>query len=213
MTERKLAALTFDDGPTIGITDKVLDVLEEYGARASFFLIGQQITGETEYLMKRAHAMGCSIENHSLTHPAMTKLTREEIAEEVEETSRRIEKVVGERPQFFRPPYINYDQKMYNVISDLTFISGYGCEDWEPSVSAAERVKRVLSDARPGFMVLLHDMKDNVQTVEALRAIIPQLQSEGYEFVNIRELFEQSNTTPQHNVIYMSVDEVRKNYT
>ena len=208
MATPKLAALTFDDGPTIGITDKVLDILQENHARASFFLIGQQITEETEYLVKRAHDMGCSIENHSLTHSSMPKLSREEIANEIEETSRRIETIIGERPEFFRPPFIDYDQKMYDVI-DLPFICAYGCEDWEPSVSTDERVRRVLDAARPGYMVLLHDMKDNLQTVEAIRTIIPRLQQQGYEFVNIRELFQRSNVTPQRNVIYMSVDEIR----
>lgn len=212
MATPKLAALTFDDGPTIGITDKVLDILQENHARASFFLIGQQITEETEYLVKRAHDMGCSIENHSLTHSSMPKLSREEIANEIEETSRRIETIIGERPEFFRPPFIDYDQKMYDVI-DLPFICAYGCEDWEPSVSTDERVRRVLDAARPGYMVLLHDMKDNLQTVEAIRTIIPRLQQQGYEFVNIRELFQRSNVTPQRNVIYMSVDEIRENYT
>ena len=61
MKEKKLVALTFDDGPTIGITDQVLDVLQENQVTASFFLIGQQITPQTEYLVKRAHDMGCTI--------------------------------------------------------------------------------------------------------------------------------------------------------
>ena len=73
MEQQKLAALTFDDGPTIGITDQVLDILEENDVKASFFLIGQQITEETEYLVKRAYDMGCSIENHSLTHASMLR--------------------------------------------------------------------------------------------------------------------------------------------
>ena len=63
----KQMALTFDDGPTIGITDQVLDLLEKEGVRASFFLIGQQVTPETEYLVRREQAMGCSIENHSFS--------------------------------------------------------------------------------------------------------------------------------------------------
>lgn len=73
MYSKKLVALTFDDGPTIGITDQVLDVLQENEVVASFFLIGQQITDETRYLVKRAHDMGCSIENHSKTHQSMPK--------------------------------------------------------------------------------------------------------------------------------------------
>lgn len=212
MEQQKLAALTFDDGPTIGITDQVLDILEENDVKASFFLIGQQITEETEYLVKRAYDMGCSIENHSLTHASMPTLSPEEIKAEIDETTRRIEKITGEKPEFFRPPFIDYDQKMYDAI-DLPFICAYGCEDWEPSVSAGERIKRVLEAARPGYMILLHDMMDNEQTVEAIKTIIPGLKKQGYELVSIRELFRRSGVKPERNVIYMSVDEVRENYT
>lgn len=211
MAERKLVALTFDDGPTLGITDKVLDVLEENNVVASFFLIGQNITEQTEYLVKRAYNMGCTIENHSKTHPSMIDLTKQEIMDEVNYTTERIEQVIGEKPQFFRPPYINYNQTMYDLI-DLYFISGYGCEDWETSVSAQERVDRVLQAAKPGFMILMHDMVDNLQTVEAIKILIPELKKQGYEFVTIRDIFKKSGTKPQKNVIYMGIDDVRRNY-
>lgn len=211
MSEKKLVALTFDDGPTVGITDRVLDVLEENHAVASFFLIGQQITEETEYLVKRAHDMGCTIENHSKTHQSMPKQSEQEIVDEIKETSDRIEKIVEEKPEFFRPPYIDYDQKMYDLI-DLTFISGYGCEDWLPEVSAKERTERLLKVARPGFMILLHDMADNIQTVEAIKTLIPELKRQGYEFVTIRDIFMKSGIKPEHNVVYMSMVEVRENY-
>ena len=100
---------------------------------------------------------------------------------------------------------------MYDLI-DLYFICGYGCEDWEPSVTAQERINRILHDAKPGFIILLHDMEDNVQTVEAIKTIIPALKEQGYEFVTVRDLFQKSGISPQKNVIYMGADEVRKNY-
>ena len=209
MSDQKLVALTFDDGPTIGITDQVLDVLQENGVVASFFLIGQQITDETRYLVKRAHDMGCSIENHSKTHQSMPKLSRREIVEEIQYTSGLIEEITGEKPAFFRPPFIDYDQKMYDLI-DLGFICGYGCEDWLPSVTAQERIDRVLHDANPGFIILLHDMTDNTNTVEAIKTIIPELKKQGYEFVTVRDLFQKSGIKPQRNVIYMGVNEVRE---
>ena len=209
MSDQKLVALTFDDGPTIGITDQVLDVLQENGVVASFFLIGQQITDETRYLVKRAHDMGCSIENHSKTHQSMPKLSRQEIVEEIQYTSGLIEEITGEKPAFFRPPFIDYDQKMYDLI-DLGFICGYGCEDWLPSVTAQERIDRVLHDANPGFIILLHDMTDNTNTVEAIKTIIPELKKQGYEFVTVRDLFQKSSIKPQRNVIYMGVNEVRE---
>lgn len=209
MSDQKLVALTFDDGPTIGITDQVLDVLQENGVVASFFLIGQQITDETRYLVKRAHDMGCSIENHSKTHQSMPKLSRQEIVEEIQYTSGLIEEITGEKPAFFRPPFIDYDQKMYDLI-DLGFICGYGCEDWLPTVTAQERIDRVLHDANPGFIILLHDMTDNTNTVEAIKTIIPELKKQGYEFVTVRDLFQKSGIKPQRNVIYMGVNEVRE---
>lgn len=207
MSEKKLVSLTFDDGPTIGITDQVLDVLQEYGAVASFFLIGQQITDETKYLVERAHDMGCSIENHSKTHQSMPKQSQQEIVEEIQYTNDLIEKITGEKPEFFRPPFIDYDQKMQDLI-DLTFISGYGCEDWESSVTAQERIDRVLNNAKPGSIILLHDMKDNMNTVEAIKTIIPKLKKQGYEFVTIRDLFQMSCVKPQRNVIYMGINEI-----
>lgn len=209
MSDQKLVALTFDDGPTIGITDQVLDVLQENGVVASFFLIGQQITDETRYLVKRAHDMGCSIENHSKTHQSMPKQSRQEIVEEIQYTTDLIEEITGEKPEFFRPPFIDYDQKMYDLI-DLGFICGYGCEDWLPSVTAQERIDRVLHDANPGFIILLHDMTDNTNTVEAIKTIIPELKKQGYEFVTVRDLFQKSGIKPQRNVIYMGVNEVRE---
>lgn len=208
MSDQKLVALTFDDGPTIGITDQVLDVLQENGVVASFFLIGQQITDETRYLVKRAHDMGCSIENHSKTHQSMPKQSRQEIVEEIQYTTDLIEEITGEKPEFFRPPFIDYDQKMYDLI-DLGFICGYGCEDWLPSVTVQERIGRVLHDANPGFIILLHDMTDNTSTVEAIKTIIPELKKQGYEFVTVRDLFQKSGIKPQRNVIYMGVNELR----
>ena len=209
MSEKKLVALTFDDGPTVGITDQVLDILQENEIVASFFLIGQQITDETRYLVKRAHDMGCSIENHSKTHQSMPKQSRQEILEEIQYTTDLIEEITGEKPEFFRPPFIDYDQKMYDLI-DLGFICGYGCEDWLPSVTAQERIDRVLHDANPGFIILLHDMTDNTNTVEAIKTIIPELKKQGYEFVTVRDLFQKSSIKPQRNVIYMGVNEVRE---
>ena len=211
MAEKKLISLTFDDGPTPGITDQVLDILEENGIVASFFVIGNQINDDTQYLLKRAYDMGCTIENHSENHKSMPTLTEAEIIEEINTTTDKIVKVTGEMPEYFRPPYIDYDQKMYDNI-DFFFICGYGCNDWEPAVTAQERIDMIMRDAAPGNIVLLHDMAGNVNTVEAIKYIIPALKEQGYEFVNIRDLFTLSGVKPAKNVTYMGVNEVRTNY-
>lgn len=199
-----MVALTFDDGPSVGTTDKVLDVLKENDIVASFFLIGQKITEKSAYLVKRAHDMGCTIENHSKTHPGMTGLSDEEILEEISYTTNKIEEITGEKPAFFRPPYIDYDQRLFDLV-DLGFICGYGCEDWLPEVSTEERTRRILEQAHPGFIILVHDMEGNTQTIEAIKKIIPALKEQGYEFVTIRDLFAKSGKVPERNTLYMEV--------
>lgn len=197
-------ALTFDDGPNTVITPQVLDILEKEGIVASFFLIAQNITPESAEMVRRARAMGCDIENHTVTHPFMDKLSVEEILEEVKTCTEKIVEITGEAPEFFRPPFIAVNQAMYDNI-DLTFICGMGCEDWVPTVTAEERIDRVLANAADGQIVLLHDMEWNVNTVEALKTIIPELKKRGYEFATVSQIFKMKNVTPKRGWLYSNV--------
>lgn len=204
--EKKYIALSFDDGPNTTTTNDVLDVLEQYGVKASFFLIGNNINSETETVVKRAYDMGCDIENHSKSHPYMNEMTVEEIVEEVEYVNDYIEKITGEMPSFFRPPYIAVNNTMYDNI-DLTFIAGFGCNDWDAAVPADRRAAVILRQAQDGGIILLHDAQGNDKTVEALHTIIPELKAQGYEFVTMTELFEIKGITinPDDNNLYTIV--------
>ena len=199
-----IIALTFDDGPNTVITPQVLDILEKEGILASFFLIAQNITPESAAVARRAYDMGCDIENHTLTHPFMDKLTVEEIRKEVQTCTDKIIEITGEAPKFFRPPFIAVSQAMYDNI-DMTFICGMGCEDWVPEVTAEQRAERVLANAEDGQIVLLHDMQWNQNTVEALKTIIPELKKRGYDFVTVSQLFEQKHVTPRRGWLYTNV--------
>ncbi len=199
-----LIALTFDDGPNNETTPQVLDILEEYGIAASFFLIADNITPETARQVVRAQRMGCDIGNHSRTHGFMDRMTAEQIREEVRYCTDRIVQITGEAPEFFRPPYIAVNRTMYDNIG-LTFICGAGCEDWIPTVSAQERARRVLEHAEDGQIVLLHDMLGNSNTVEALKTIIPEMKKRGFEFVALSRLFERAGVTPVQGRLYSNV--------
>ncbi len=181
-------ALTFDDGPSDTTTLKVLSKLKKYGVTASFFLIGDQMTPEREYIIKEEIAYGCDIQNHSLTHSDMREFDAATIKAEIDETTRRIKALTGKEPEFFRPPYIYVNDLMMDTIP-LIFISGYGCDDWIPEAGADVRIRKALEGARDGAIVLLHDLEGNDATVEALDTIIPELQKRGYNFVTITELF------------------------
>ena len=136
-------------------------------------------------------------------HGIVTKMTAKEIKAEIDFTSDKVEEAVGERPQFFRPPYIAVNQTMFDVI-DMPFICGYGAEDYNNAIGVEERVEKVLAQARDGGIILLHDMNGNVQTVAALDKIIPALKEQGYEFVTITELFHAKGVAidPDSEIIY-----------
>lgn len=200
----KLIALSFDDGPNTTTTVKMLDMLEKHGVVGSFFVIGNNINDSSAVVMKRAYDMGCDIQNHSQTHTAMPNLTDQQIKDEITYTSDMVEKYVGVRPTFFRPPYIAVNQTMYDNI-ELPFICGVGCNDWEPEVTAAQRAEMVINNAADGQIVLLHDFAGNDSTVAALDVIIPALKEQGYKFVTVPELFKAKNVTSERNKLYSNV--------
>lgn len=206
IVEKKYIALTFDDGPNTTTTNEVLDVLEQYGIKGSFFLIGNNINAESEKSVKRAYDMGCDIGNHSKSHPYMNEMSVDEIKAEIEYVDNYILEITGEKPKFFRPPYIAINNTMFDTI-DLTFISGFGCNDWDDKVTAERRAKVIIRQAQDGGIILLHDAQGNSKTVEALHTIIPELQAQGYEFVTLTELFELKGValTPDDGNLYSFV--------
>lgn len=185
---KPVIALTFDDGPNTTTTNQVLDLLQKYKVKASFFLIGNNINEQSAQVVKRAYDMGCEINNHSKTHSYMNEMSAEDIAAEVKFVSDKVEEITGEPTKFFRPPYIAVNDTMYQNI-DMPFISGVGCNDWDPEVSVDTRIKRVRRQVQDGIIILLHDAEGNSGTVEALDTLIPDLLSKGYQFATVSELF------------------------
>nr|P83513.2 RecName: Full=Bifunctional xylanase/deacetylase; Includes: RecName: Full=Endo-1,4-beta-xylanase 11A; AltName: Full=Xylanase XynT; AltName: Full=Xylanase xyn11A; Includes: RecName: Full=Acetylated xylan deacetylase; Flags: Precursor [Pseudobutyrivibrio xylanivorans]CAD65888.2 endo-1,4-beta-xylanase [Pseudobutyrivibrio xylanivorans] len=195
---QKLIALTFDDGPS-STTSQVLDMLEKYNVKATFFLIGQNVNSNTASIVQRQVKMGCELACHSYTHEDMTKMNASQIRNQIDWTASAIKNTAGVDVKFFRPPYISVNNTMYQNI-DLPFIQGSMHNDWESSTSASQRVNSVLSSAKDGDIILLHDFQGNSQTVSALPQIIEGLKNQGYTFVTVSELFEMKGVNP--NVEY-----------
>lgn len=192
----KKIALTFDDGPNTVVTPLVLDLLEQYNVKATFFLVGEKITPETAGVMRRAVRMGCELENHSFSHSAMTELTEEEGKAEIEKTDSLIRSFAKTKVRFFRPPYIAMNAETAKGIK-YPLICGAGCRDWDENVSVETRVKEVLANAEDGQIVLLHDSDYNMKTVSALKTIIPELLRQDYELVTVSELFSGYGEAPE----------------
>lgn len=193
-TSTKMVALTFDDGPS-STTSEVLDVLEQYDVKATFFLIGEQINMDTLPIMQRQLSMGCELANHSYNHVDMSNLSATDIKNQIDWTSSAIKNAVGYDVKFFRPPYLATSNSMYENV-DLAFIQGIGCNDWESGVSASQRANTILSSVEDGSIILLHDFQGNTNTVQALPTIIEGLKAQGYTFVTVSELFEYKGVNP-----------------
>lgn len=195
----KYLCLSFDDGPNIAPGDTtmndMLDIMEKYNVPGSFFLWGNKVTAENKKIIRRAFDMGCDIQNHSWTHSFMAEMTEEQIKDEYKKCDDVITEITGVRPTFFRPPYINVSQTMYDAIS-VPFICGCGCNDWEADKDAEYRYQHIMEAADNGTIFLLHVMEGNKATLEALDRAIPELKAQGYDFVNLPDLFEKCNINP-----------------
>src|SRR5574344_24287 len=211
VSAQKSVALTYDDGPNTTTTPKVLDKLEKYNVVGSFFVIGDNINEESAKVMKRASDMGCDIENHSKSHQHMSKLTEEQLKNEISYTTEKIESAISKKVKFFRPPYIDTNELMFKAI-DLTFICGQGAEDCVKEVTSEKKTKKILDTIKDGDVILLHDFDNNDATVDALDEIISTLNERGSTFVTVTDLFKEKGITPQKGVMYTNRSDDKKMY-
>lgn len=193
----KYVALSFDDGPSQKYTPLMLDILEENGVRASFFLIGRNINEDTAPIIRRMVSLGCDVENHTYSHPRLTEIPDSLILEEVARTDSLIEHYAGVRPEYLRPPFTAHNAHVAQVIDGKIFIAGLSCRDWRADMPVEDRVTMTLDRVQDGLILLFHDT--NERTVEAMKTIIPQLKERGYRIVSISELFAVSGRKPEYN--------------
>lgn len=196
-TADKVIALTFDDGPDAVYTPKILDLLDVYDAKATFFVVGKQAEKYPE-IVSRQYFDGHEIANHTYSHPYSS--TTKELENELRKTDKIIHDITGMYPALFRPVGGNYSESIINTAADNGFTVimwswHQDTEDWkEPGVDRI--VNKVLKGARAGDVVLFHDAGGNrSQTVQALDEILLALKKEGYEFVTVTELLDRNGIT------------------
>lgn len=200
--EAKYIALTFDDGPHRGTTDRLLDGLKERGASATFFLVGEQIRGN-EDLVKRMQAEGHQVGNHTWSHIRLEGATPAVIQEEIQKTDRTLEGILGETGYWLRPPYGLITPGSEELVPVPMIKWSVDPRDWE-SRDTAKVVQAVLQDAKPNSIILLHDIYPT--SVDAALKIVDTLQAEGYWFVTVEELLALNGVAPQAGVLYRAGD-------
>lgn len=200
-TKSKVIALTFDDGPDPRYTTQIAELLKEYDAKATFFVVGSRVKAHPQVvrqLLEQQHELA----NHTYTHPDLRSISPSKLQEEVMATQEEIYKHTGMRPHLFRPPGGVYNESLVQVAKDAGFLVvmwswHQDTRDWsDPGVKKI--TNKVLNNARNGDIVLFHDYGGNrKQTVDALREIMPELQKRGYLFVTVSELMKYRNQLKQ----------------
>jgi peptidoglycan-N-acetylglucosamine deacetylase len=196
-TEKPWIALTFDDGPDPQETPEILDILKQYNAKATFFVIGEQGHKYPE-LLNREVSEGHELANHSFSHRNLRHLSGKQIGQEISRSDDEIFSITGRHTRLFRPPGGYYN----DLIVETAQQAGYtvilwtwyqDSRDWsKPGVPKI--IKRVISNAHPGDIVLFHDrISGRSQTAKALKRILPELQKQGYNFVTVSQLIESNH--------------------
>lgn len=198
---RKLLALTFDDGPNANVMVQIMELLNQYDAKATFFVVGNCITEESVPVLKSAVDQGFEIGNHSWSHLHMPEMSEQQLIQEIAAVQERVEQITGTLPVLFRPPYIDVDNNMLETIS-MPFIAGSGSNDWDPDCTITQRVALALQAAENGAILLMHCFEGNEATVAALRLILPELKKQGYRMVTVSQMFAEANISLENGVMY-----------
>ena len=189
-TNQKVVALTFDDGPTKNV-NQILPLLDKYNAKATFFLIGEEIKKHPEEAKKIVEA-GHQIGNHTYSHNRMVFKTPSYIKEEIQKTDQLIQKVGYKGEIDFRPPngkklvglpyYLNKhnrDTITWNIEPDSYY------------TNASDKVNYVTENIKPGSIILMHPMYDDTgNELQAIEGVLQALSNEGYTFVTVNKLQE-----------------------
>jgi peptidoglycan-N-acetylglucosamine deacetylase len=195
--DRGAVALTFDDGPDPDFTPRLLGALEEAGATATFFVVGERIRGSEELLReieRRGHEVGL----HGMTHRRHDRLDDAEAEAELSDGLAAIEAAGVRRPRWYRPPYGGSSPALARFCRELdlglAYWSSWG-QDWEP-IPAARIARLVLRDLDGGGIVLLHDSPlyaerdDASPTIEAIPLIAAAAGSRGLGLVSLASGFD-----------------------
>ena len=215
VSNEKLIALTFDDGPHKTYTNRVLDILEKNGATATFFLVGYNIEKNVETI-KRAANLGCEIANHSKDHKNLMKLTPKEISEQVGGPNELVKSLAGVDIKLFRAPGGNYNGVTDKIGMPLIQWS-IDTEDWKYKDAAhkgrseeqrnADLKKiadRVIEKADKGDIILMHDIYGF--TADLCELVIPGLVEKGFKLVTVSEMYKAYGKELKAGEVYYSVD-------
>jgi polysaccharide deacetylase family sporulation protein PdaB len=188
----KKISITLDGTWGADYTDEILNILKNNDIETTFFFAGYWLE-KYPNLVKKIAREGHEIGNHTFTHPHCNSLSKEKFRKELKKTSALIEKLIGKRPIYFRPPYGEYNNQVINIANEVGYQAvqwSLDSHDWmEPGVEYI--IDRIMDNVSSGNIILMHNNAPD--TPEALKKLIPKLRKKGYEIVPLSELIYKDN--------------------
>ncbi|MBQ7246494.1 MAG: polysaccharide deacetylase family protein [Lachnospiraceae bacterium] len=204
----KVIALTFDDGPstnTPSSTSRILDVLEKYNAKATFFVQGIQLT-YAEFkdrncaIVKREAALGMQIGSHSFDHPDFNKKDAAEIQSQIDKSIQLISDAAGGYDvKIVRTPYGSQKQHVLDAIDMPIILWNIDTMDWDTK-DADKTYQAIMDNVKGGSIVLMHDIYQ--ATADAVEMVVPALIEKGYKLVTIDEMFRLYGQELKPHTVY-----------
>lgn len=194
--EKPMVAFSFDDGPVSAYAEnstagRIQKVLADNGMHATFFYWGNSMNGLTKRELKDAYDRGFELGNHTATHPDLTKLTAEEIEEEVAKIDDVLKEITGQEQFLLRPPYLSINQLVKDTINVPLISCGMDSKDWD-GATAQQMIDKFVAAAEDGSLdgqiVLMHETY--FATAEAMEYLVPYLKEQGWQIVTISELYK-----------------------
>ena len=187
-------SISFDCAYGADYTLKILDILDEYDVKCTFFVVEFWAKKYPE-ILKEISLRGHEIGTHSSSHPNMSRLSVEKIKEELVSSSNTITEIIGKKVEVFRPPFGDYDNEVLETATSLNLYTiqwSVDSLDWK-DLSAKEITSRILNKTKSGSIILCHN--NALHTHEALPYVLSNLKEKGYEFLPIGELIYKENYT------------------
>lgn len=187
---KPMVALTFDDGPS-QYTPDILNTLEKYESRATFFEVGNRVDRYPNTVL-RISRMGCEIGNHSYDHPLMGNASAAKIYSEISSTDAKIKKIIGKKPVLFRPPYGGIGSSLRKNGGLPLILWSIDTLDWKYR-NADSVYRAAIGHVKDGDIILMHDLYGSTRT--AVQRIVPELRKRGYQLVTVSELAQYKKVT------------------
>ncbi len=197
-TEEKQVAISFDAAWGADKTEGILDILQEFGVGATFFLVGFWVD-EHQELVKEIVDKGFEVGTHSNTHPDMVKLSKSTMKNELESSVEKIESVTGKDVKLFRAPFGSYNNNLLDTAQEMglkTIQWDVDSLDWK-GLSASEVTNRVVSKVKNGSIILMHNNADNV--LDSLRLTLNRLKVSGFKVTSVSDLVFENDYTIDRN--------------